>query len=1459
MNIRKFRFNKYIAVILTVMLAWEGMQPIAVYASYDSAEILTESYADQADETGLAGNTGDVSELIDEGSVIDAEPVDELSEEALSDDSDDGSALMEQLSEDEPFVMQDVPKDSEEAASVEEMSDGAGAQSDTADMTVMLYAVGSDLEGNSMSATVDILEIMEGMYISNVQEPNVNFIVETGGVKINKPDRARNDVINDREQFIKEDYDQVAAGKGDRYLEKYKYITKGESDWKGIDWGKNERYEIYANELLKAKTQPTNPQRYMTRSYGGDIIQELAEFIKTTKADYPAKQYMLILWDHGGGPLGGLGKDERDDPRDERDAAVTTFQAWNIAPTLEAAGVENDQFAMVNYDACLMGSFENVLAWSPYTRYYCGSEDLEANNGDFYENWVSMLCKESNKNTADFTNESYVDSLMEKMGKQIVEDYYAWYNRRGDIGTKSLVKTSEAENLGNALSRYAKAGMDLYDADPIETYYGIYALRADSQDFSGREAGIMDISDFVLNMNEHFDKIIFQDVAGTVSMRNAVAELKNAGNNLIDCEKKAVLLHKETSRYDIARMGGLTVYLPYLFPGDRVTEYMNKYRAIEPAGVIDDYRSFVGTFCAIQSAGELLVNADKGKNDVAGQLKTQLDKYGIGSLYSGRLKKIPAEITDHRLQNEGMKIFKENGKTYYKRRDFKLVYDVCQSPEVSDGENPDVSHLLGYLPAGEIEEKDGVSIQELTNYSEQKWFGFKVGEKYIPASIWYIDSGYTDAEKKNPGDPFIARTDAKIPVMYNGRLHFLDVEFEKNSNNGKIHGMWPFDYENRSYSRYMKIDDILKTKNDGFEIKILADVANALEGEKDVEFNHTNPGGSILGNVMITNDNKNSILRRGIQLCGQGNGNIADGRKMEMRYFMQDLFGSLYPFDELKENVNLSAMANTRKAKGSVLKADDIKFGFKGQSGTEYEDSELKDVGYYLDEECKKELEEIDGKFYTKEPLSSIPAEGITDMSDYIMPEGAVAFCYKEFHLEKDTKIYVRTDGELSKLDGATEDLDKYFTLSSNSLEVTFKVSNTPGEGNGRFANKSKPDAKQAMISDIEPVTYTGKNLVTTQSTSSGSKVIDLILYDEDGESRLREGIDYNVSYRNNKNAGTFDQQKNPPTLTITGKGDYAGMKYVTTFTIKKAEMTDVTLTFNKKFAPLTKKGISLSAVVTMPSGVKIPASQYKLHYYGLDGEEISIDKLAQAYTSGKEMIPLIVKAEALAKAKNFVTGSKTDYYPKADEIYAYPKTKGSLSVSLSSNKVSLNDKVSGYDMLNNMFKKATLGSRKLSLDELQYHGVYYDSKFTLPLEDDMLTTAGTCYIAVSLTPEKQKEYGNYSVRSIRINVTGGVKLKKGNVTLDKTTYTIKLGKLGVEPVPVTLKFADNFNWDKLTIICTTRTGGTTTKTISVSELKDKKIILNDIDNSAPGSYSVQIKGSGNITGSLKLNYKITR
>ena len=92
----------------------------------------------------------------------------------------------------------------------------------------------------------------------------------------------------------------------------------------------------------------------------------LTDYIQYCSSNYAADHYGLVLWDHGGGVVGGYGYDENFDG----DSTSLT----ELSYALGDAGVHLD---MLGFDACLMANFETCLMAAPYADYLIASEEPE--------------------------------------------------------------------------------------------------------------------------------------------------------------------------------------------------------------------------------------------------------------------------------------------------------------------------------------------------------------------------------------------------------------------------------------------------------------------------------------------------------------------------------------------------------------------------------------------------------------------------------------------------------------------------------------------------------------------------------------------------------------------------------------------------------------------------------------------------------------------------------------------------------------------------------------------------------------------------------------------------------------------------------------------------------------------------------------------------------------------------
>jgi hypothetical protein len=253
---------------------------------------------------------------------------------------------------------------------------------DTETVTLMIYICGSDLESYMGAATDDLKEILEA---SNDNE-NLNIIVETGGA------------------------------------------NKWEN--KNIDPDTNQIWRIHDGEM---ELLSDIGEKDMTDS------DTLLEFINFAKDNYPADRNMLIMWDHGGGTVGGLMNDERFD-------YYGSMAVLDFGDALEESGVI---FDMIGFDCCLMGTAETAFMLEKYADYMVASQRNEPKTGWYYTGLISAL----NDNLSIPT---------EELGAVIVSDYF---NRTPGLYKRGGQMTLAVIDLSFIPAFFAELDNFLQDAD----------------------------------------------------------------------------------------------------------------------------------------------------------------------------------------------------------------------------------------------------------------------------------------------------------------------------------------------------------------------------------------------------------------------------------------------------------------------------------------------------------------------------------------------------------------------------------------------------------------------------------------------------------------------------------------------------------------------------------------------------------------------------------------------------------------------------------------------------------------------------------------------------------------------------------------------------------------------------------------------------------------------------------
>ena len=248
-----------------------------------------------------------------------------------------------------------------------------------ADWAVYWYLCGSDLESKHGSASLDLQEMME----VNLPE-NVKVVIETGGSSQWKNNKIKEDVIT---RFV---YDSNGFKKT----------------------GTAELSNMGARETF-------------------------ADFLNYCSTYHPAKHSMVILWNHGGGVLGGVAYDELYG----LDSLSMTELQGAFADSFPDA--ETPVFDIIGFDACLMANIDTANLISPYASYMIASQELEPGNGWDYTGILQAIA-ENPEISPEELGVAVCDSFMDGCIKYGTESE----------ATLSLVDLTKAKQLFEQFNRY---------------------------------------------------------------------------------------------------------------------------------------------------------------------------------------------------------------------------------------------------------------------------------------------------------------------------------------------------------------------------------------------------------------------------------------------------------------------------------------------------------------------------------------------------------------------------------------------------------------------------------------------------------------------------------------------------------------------------------------------------------------------------------------------------------------------------------------------------------------------------------------------------------------------------------------------------------------------------------------------------------------------------------------------
>ena len=249
--------------------------------------------------------------------------------------------------------------------------------------------------------------------------------------------------------------------------------------------------------------------------------KHLVDFANWAKAAYPAKRYMLVIWNHGSGWVSTKGISYDDETRNH----IST-------PELGLAMKAIGKVDILSMDACLMQMAEVAYELKDTARITVGSEENEPGDGWGYNEFLSRV----HSNQAGLTPDV--------MAAAAVQGYKAFYAPKGTATTQSAIRTSGLAKYRQLLDQWAELAMK-------EDKAVLTAARDAAVGFGG--AGSKDLTNFMELVHAR--------------TQNAALKAKTAETMKHFYDK--VLIDNGTTGAKFEKAYGLGVYLPgYSFDAD---------------------------------------------------------------------------------------------------------------------------------------------------------------------------------------------------------------------------------------------------------------------------------------------------------------------------------------------------------------------------------------------------------------------------------------------------------------------------------------------------------------------------------------------------------------------------------------------------------------------------------------------------------------------------------------------------------------------------------------------------------------------------------------------------------------------------------------------------------------------------------------------------------------------------
>jgi hypothetical protein len=341
------------------------------------------------------------------------------------------------------------------------------------------------------------------------------------------------------------------------------------------------------NIIVQFDTEEKETTRYRVEKKKARVLQRLpgvdcgdpkvlTEFIKWGTQKFPAKHYLVDVWNHGGGwenlppnynydairaakpsRMAKLNRIKRalfrttvkkihKRPADERAIAIDCGSHDYLDNQELRNGIYNalpsgNKFDILGCDACLMNMLEIAYEMKNTANYMVGSEETEPGAGWPYTAILKQLVDQPTMAPAD-------------VAKTIVTEYGKYFQKTGETATQSALDLAQIQSVAAAVNELTEVLL----ADLHNVAGGVSLARDRAQKFE---------------MPEYVD---LGDLAGQIAQRLPQnTQVKTATDKILEALNpktgKSVVIQNATSGSTVQRATGLSIYFPH--PEDYAPDY----------------------------------------------------------------------------------------------------------------------------------------------------------------------------------------------------------------------------------------------------------------------------------------------------------------------------------------------------------------------------------------------------------------------------------------------------------------------------------------------------------------------------------------------------------------------------------------------------------------------------------------------------------------------------------------------------------------------------------------------------------------------------------------------------------------------------------------------------------------------------------------------------------------------